>query len=316
MHYLNDFKNFVNEDIYYIYRPLATDFTNLPLDKFILVNCASEHYGQGNYITNLHSTLDRLGVDFLITSHLPDHHLINPRLVYYPYWYHWSIDFFTRIYLQNLQQDSKKYKISCLNHLPRPHRLYNYFLLKNKSYFDHCISSMYSDDCTDVAKRSDDYAIPQEVVDWWAKHNFDFKSHKGNGFDNNLVHDAYTNAYINLITETTVIPGLFITEKTWKPIASGQLFLILGNPGSIEYLRNQGVDVFDDIIDHNYYDHEQDFETRLVKLHQVLDQLVELDLETLNINTKARRLTNAERFYAGEFNTNYLEFYDHIRKYI
>lgn len=316
MHYLDDFANFINDKIYYVYIPLFTDLDKLPLDKFILVNCASEHYGNEGYIVDLYDKLHVMGVNFLLTSHLPSHHMVKPNLIHYPYWYHWTIKFFTRTYKTNIEKNIKKYKLSCLNHLPRPHRIYNYFLLKNKSYFNDCISSMYSDDNTNVARRHDDCALPEEISNWWSTHYLNFKTHKGNGFDNNLVHDAYTNAYINLVTETTISPGIFITEKTWKPIASGQLFLILGNPGSIEYLRNQGVDVFDDIIDHNYYDHEQNFELRLEKLHKLLDDLMLSDLEALNIKTKLRRLRNAENFYSGKFNTRYLKFYDYLHKYI
>ena len=48
---------------------------------------------------------------------------------------------------------------------------------------------------------------------------------------------ACEDSYVQLVTESTVEPRIFITEKTWKPIASGQLFLILGNPGIIKHLE-------------------------------------------------------------------------------
>jgi hypothetical protein len=170
---------------------------------------------------------------------------------------------------------------------------------------------MYADDGT-THRRDDDLPIPEEALTWWNGYKIDLLSSRGNGFDNNIMHAAFTNAYINFVTETTVSPRLFVTEKSWKPIASGQLFVILGAPGIIAHLREQGVDTFDDIIDHSHYDNEQNFETRLKKIYELLDSLVNLDLEYVNEQTKSRRLKNAEDFYAGNFNTKYLEINEYI----
>jgi hypothetical protein len=115
---------------------------------------------------------------------------------------------------------------------------------------------------------------------------------------------AYLDTYVNLVTETTVIDRLFVTEKTWKPIASGQLFLILGNPGTVQFLREQGVDTFDDYIDHGY-DLETDPATKLNLLYKSLDQLMISNLEDIYKQTKNRRLENASRFFAGEFDSQY-----------
>ncbi len=308
-------------DVHYIYSPLSflnsdwrwddAKFTNLPKDKFILVNCSSENWGLGAFIEDLYIRLDQLDLNFLILSHLPTDHLRKPRLLYYPYWYHYSIGFFNKTYQSNISSDYKKYKISCLNHVPRVHRIYNYFLLKNKNYFNDCITSMYSDNGT-LIKRDDDCSIPQEVLTWWDQYSSSLLSSLDHGFDNNLIHEAFSDSYINFVTETTISQRLFITEKTWKPIASGQLFIILGAPNIIDHLREQGVDTFDDIIDHNYYDQEQHFETRLTKIHNLLDSLSILDLQAINEKTKMRRLLNAEKFFAGKFNTKYLNLNEYL----
>lgn len=286
-------------------------FNSLPKNKLIVVNCSAENWGMGNFIENLYTRLDQLNLNFLILTHLPSDHLRKSRLIYYPYWYHYSVGFFNKTHSSNISSNRKKYKISCLNHVPRLHRIYNYFLLKDKHYFNDCITSMYADDGT-THRRDDDLPIPEEALTWWNGYKIDLLSSRGNGFDNNIMHAAFTNAYINFVTETTVSPRLFVTEKSWKPIASGQLFVILGAPGIIAHLREQGVDTFDDIIDHSHYDNEQNFETRLKKIYELLDSLVNLDLEYVNEQTKSRRLKNAEDFYAGNFNTKYLEINEYI----
>ena len=91
-----------------------------------------------------------------------------------------------------------------------------------------------------------------------------------------------------------------MTEKTWKPIANGQFFMVFGSPGIIEFLRTQGVDVFDDIINH-HYDSELEWDKRLNMIHDEMDRLVTLDLENLFYNTKERRQLNQSKFHDGSF---------------
>jgi hypothetical protein len=115
---------------------------------------------------------------------------------------------------------------------------------------------------------------------------------------------ANTDAYIHLVTETTVIPKIFVSEKTWKPIAAGQLFLIFGNPGIVSYLRNCGVDVFDDIVDHSY-DSIVDWQCRLHAIHDQIAYLLNQNLKDIYITTSKRRTENTKKFFAGEFDNQY-----------
>ena len=116
---------------------------------------------------------------------------------------------------------------------------------------------------------------------------------------------AHVDSYVHLVVETTVNnPKYFITEKTWKAIASGQLFLLLAGPGAVAHLRENGLDTFDDIIDHNYYDSEPDARLRIEKLHEVLDDLMTRDLELINHQTKDIRATNAEKFWNNKLYLN------------
>jgi hypothetical protein len=63
--------------------------------------------------------------------------------------------------------------------------------------------------------------------------------------------------------------GIYITEKTWKPIAYGNPFLIHGDNGSIQYLKDLGFQTFDkwwneDYDNKNEYDKIKDI-TKIVK---------------------------------------------------
>ena len=65
--------------------------------------------------------------------------------------------------------------------------------------------------------------------------------------------ENYYDSVFNIVTESFIsADDIFLTEKIFKPIIWHQPFIIIGNPGSIEFLRTDGFDVFDDIIDHSY----------------------------------------------------------------
>lgn len=68
-------------------------------------------------------------------------------------------------------------------------------------------------------------------------------------------HEACQNSFLSLVTETNLNSGqLFYSEKTFRPIAIGMPFMILGNPGSISDLKQQGYITFDDWWDESYDD--------------------------------------------------------------
>lgn len=68
--------------------------------------------------------------------------------------------------------------------------------------------------------------------------------------------EFYTNAYCNIVLESQFdvdqSGGVFITEKTFKPIKHGQLFFIAGAAGSLQQLRNLGYCTFDSLLDNSY----------------------------------------------------------------
>ena len=73
----------------------------------------------------------------------------------------------------------------------------------------------------------------------------------------------YNDTYFSVVAESTVDPGdLFITEKTFKPIAYYHPFIVLGQPGILDYLRSQGFETFDNLFDESY-DNQSDLYTRI-----------------------------------------------------
>lgn len=77
-------------------------------------------------------------------------------------------------------------------------------------------------------------------------------NHNALNFDLNLKH-IYSSCAVEIVLETTCFNrGQFISEKYLNSIYGCNFPILIGNTGTIAYLRNHGFDVFDDVIDHSY----------------------------------------------------------------
>lgn len=260
----------------------------LELSKFspnMIINGCHEHYGDG-----MLEDLAKLATDSVIYSHNPEDNHKLPNLKFYPFYYYKSKDWFTKTYQINIDNNCKTYDFSCLNMSAHPHRIVNWLLIKD---LPNSLITFHNDE----KFNGNNIELTDDEQLLWDQLKKDLPDRQYGPKLDDISNPAYTDSYINLVTETTVCARVFITEKTWKPIASGQLFLILGNPGTIEHLRNVGIDCFDDIIDHSY-DSVADHRERIFKVRQSLDKLLKEDLFTINLSTKQRRIKNAELYWS------------------
>lgn len=65
----------------------------------------------------------------------------------------------------------------------------------------------------------------------------------------------HSDSYLDFSTETYPFEKddhFFVTEKTYRPIASGCIFLTLSQPGMLKYLKSKGIQTFDDLFDESY----------------------------------------------------------------
>ena len=85
----------------------------------------------------------------------------------------------------------------------------------------------------------------------------------------------HVNSYCNIVMETHFDAdqsgGVFLTEKTFKPIKHGQLFFIAGPAGSLQSLRDLGYRTFDNVLD-NTYDRIADNTKRWQRLCESIQQ--------------------------------------------
>jgi len=90
--------------------------------------------------------------------------------------------------------------------------------------------------------------------------------------------DEASESLLYLVTETVATGRrLHLTEKTFKPIALGMPFVIVGTKGSLKYLQEYGFKTFEGIWDESYDEAEDD--VRIERIASLLRSLDELSVE-------------------------------------
>jgi hypothetical protein len=115
--------------------------------------------------------------------------------------------------------------------------------------------------------------------------------------------DQSAESLLYLVTETVATGRRHhLTEKTFKPIALGMPFIIVGTQGSLRYLRSYGFKTFGDLWDESY-DDEPDDVKRIEKIAQVLKMLDGLEEHRQDIFKSAHEIIehNWNHFYGGGF---------------
>ncbi len=155
----------------------------------------------------------------------------------------------------------RQYGFSCLNRNPTFHRLILYTMLKQAGLLDQFVYSYY-DRCpyqgfkmTAHHYRNIKNFVSQELYSQCIESLGDFPlawGYEQQGInDHTINHPAYQDSWCNIVTETSAVFS-FTSEKIWKPIAAGQLFLIAGAPGTASWLKELGFYTFDDSYDLKY----------------------------------------------------------------
>jgi hypothetical protein len=74
-----------------------------------------------------------------------------------------------------------------------------------------------------------------------------------------------------------------LTEKSLRPIACKQPFILAGTPGSLEYLKSYGFKTFSEVVDESY-DTVQDHYQRMLAIIKVMETIKNWTAEERNIN--------------------------------
>jgi len=112
----------------------------------------------------------------------------------------------------------------------------------------------------------------------------------GKHYDIDFWTNVYKNVSIELVYETVTTDNtMYVTEKTWRPIQYGRLFMVAGSKGFEQRLKDMGFDIFDDILDKSY-DNKSDY-IRIDMMYESLRQFMQSNIDCNNFK---------ERFIANQ----------------
>ena len=119
-----------------------------------------------------------------------------------------------------------------------------------------------------------------------------------------FVTTDYNSTAIEVVLETLFDDDrLHLTEKSLRPIACAQPFILTATPGSLEYLRSYGFKTFDSVWDESY-DLVQDPAQRLKTIVDLMKQIAHWDQSTRQYKlSQAQAIADHNRrwFFSQEF---------------
>jgi hypothetical protein len=201
-----------------------------------------------------------------------------------PEWYYWPgfeysqflcYNRIPKVTEVNLKQRSKKY--TCLNRIDKMHRRYIAITLWRQKLNDDGYYSYSFGEFTHkgLTKASHNTPVPYMDGNWnispdeW-KEYYNSGPYMADTLTLNAHNDHwhvekphFNDAYWNFVTETSISDETCLTEKTFKPIANLQPFVVFGSYGTLETLKDMGYKTFHGFIDETY-DTIKDHELRII----------------------------------------------------
>lgn len=190
--------------------------------------------------------------------------------------------------------DTKPYLFDALLGQNRYHRSYVYNQLKNSGLLNQSLVSLTPDLNSQIeTMRTECYESPtlNQYDDinslqntWEEKSSYRLLTDRKFKFGLNqtptmsvlIPEKIYDASWYSIVCETQYEDGLFLTEKTAKPIYGKRIFVLFGCPGQLEFLRGQGFQTFNSIIDESY-DSITNTSERFASAWQTVQQLAQAD---------------------------------------
>jgi hypothetical protein len=136
--------------------------------------------------------------------------------------------------------------------------------------------------------------------------------------------DDYRHTDIEVVLETLFDDRLHLTEKSLRPIACAQPFILAGSHGSLEYLRSYGFQTFSHVWDESY-DLIQDPEQRLISIIELMQEISTWTAEQRRLKMSQaqavadynKKLFFSQKFFnnvAGELHNNFTIALDELER--
>jgi hypothetical protein len=186
------------------------------------------------------------------------------------------------------QPGPRKKTFLCFNRRYNDHRLMLYLAMVQRGLIDQCYYSMdktqpesnrsFVENCKYLISRFSDMGLDSSNVLAADKllplvlDNPNFASYPMETSVDPVKH-LYDNSLVNIVTETYFCNKIIhITEKTYKPIAFMQPFILLGAAGSLQHVKDMGFKTFGEFWDETY-DLELDDKQRFNKIMSVIESI-------------------------------------------
>jgi hypothetical protein len=233
---------------------------------------------------------------------------VNAR--FFPVWaYRYSQRFQDHDSIPSLDK-KRNHKVSCLNRIPKMHRIYVYFLLRQLRWNQEIFLSFFglsadallgdgAEPCQISLQQIQD-ELGKDVHDFFQKEipHFPLSSQKDYDWSNCHQSDvaAFAECYANVCTESAV--DVFLpTEKTFKCISAGMLIFPVANQNFVDSLGHLDLHVDYQGLDLAKIDCIADWKSRTLatveRLNQLYDQIEEL------WNTNRQQLTDNQKKLTG-----------------
>jgi len=266
------------------YYPINLNFFDSTIDYISLMDDYSRarliqgdfrllfYYSEGdNPNPEINSSIDRMCEQYKLPLNAIRFVIANYKLknqlpfVYFPddEVYYRYLQVIENNYIRKINMETRKKKFTCLIRADKQwRRVYaNYLLQLNVvqegffSYTGYKYETSHKGlDNLDLWQGYDDTLI-QNILSFGMKIPFRCDELTDNEHNNHKLinHDYFQEAYFNFVVETHFDKDtIFLTEKTFKPILNLQPFIIIGNPGSLQLLKDLGYKTFSDVIKEDY----------------------------------------------------------------
>jgi hypothetical protein len=110
----------------------------------------------------------------------------------------------------------------------------------------------------------------------------------------------YNDTYFSLVVETTTTGTGFVTEKTFKPCAYRHPFMVYGQAKTLQYIKQQGFETYENIFDETY-DHISDSTQRLAQIIKNINEFKKVPYDQVTLEKIEH---NHNLFFNTELVTN------------
>ena len=251
--------------------------SNYKIDKSIFLFCTEPSY---NYLINEYKDFVKnnifdelkLDVSFYLSCHKNDS--INNIDYFFDYYlYDVNIDW---DFLENYNPIKEK-KFITLNNRKRQHRIDLKNFLIHHDILKNCFYSFNWDNDFNFNNNiiNNNFKIENINQYYYLLKKITPRSIKNYFIDDDLwtnknMIDNFKKSWFYIITERDYSSEcIFPTEKIYKSFLYKLPFILIGNPGTLKFLKNKGFKTFEKYIDESY-DEEIDYEKRKQKIYDEL----------------------------------------------